>query len=153
MPALFGLFAGAALTFAAFWLLQAVGPVERVEAVVEARDTWRSGSEPSYHLVLRTASGEHFEAWSGDKSFGAPPGQPVRLEISDVGRTVRAVEVYGDRVEADTSGVLVFWATLFGGGMLVGTLAGAVESGRPVAAAVTTAASLGVGALPVLPLF
>jgi hypothetical protein len=153
VPALFGLLAGAALTFATFWLLQAVGPVERAEAFVVARDSSRSGSELTHHLVLRTASGERFEAWSSDKNFITRSGEPVRLEISEVGRTVRAVEVDGHRVAADTGGVLAFWVTLFGGGMLVGALAGAAESGRPVAAAVTTAASLGAGVLPVLPLF
>jgi HAMP domain-containing protein len=153
VPALFGLLAGAALTFATFWLLQAIGPVERAEAVVVARDSSRSGSKLTRHLVLRTASGERFEAWSSDGNFDAWPGRPVRLEISEAGRTVRAVEVDGHRVAVDTGGVMVFWATLFGGGMLVGALAGAAESGRPVAAAVTTAASLGTGVLPVSLLF
>lgn len=151
--ALWAALAGAALAFAVFWLLQAVGPVRPEEAEVVARDSVTTGSERTYHLVLRTASGERFEAWNPDAALDQRPGQPVRLEISAVGRTVRAVVVHDHRVAIDTGGVLVFWAALFGVGMLIGALAGAADTGHPVAGVLSAAAGLGAGAVPVSLLF
>jgi hypothetical protein len=153
-PALWAVFAGAVLTFGSHWLLQAIGPVERAEATTEARDNHDPGSGTrSYHLVLRTASGERFEAWGTDKRLDILPGEQVRVEISEVGHEVQGVEYYGRQVSTDGGGDLVFWSVLVGGGMLLAAVGACTEADRRVLAAAGTAAGLGVGALPVLLLF
>ncbi|MFJ7210344.1 hypothetical protein [Amycolatopsis sp. NPDC098790] len=153
-PAAWAVAAGAGLTFAVYGILESAGPVERVEAVVEARDVSRSESGTStYHLVLRTASGERFEADGTEKGLGVRPGANVRIEISAVGREVQALVVYRRRIGTDAGEGLAFWAVLLGGGALAGALSNAARTGRPLPAALTTVAGLGAGVAPVLLLF
>ncbi|QKV76422.1 hypothetical protein [Amycolatopsis sp. Hca4] len=148
--ALCGLAAGAVLTTATCWLLEAAGPVEREEAVVVARHRAPPGEPAAYRLVLRTASGERLEASGHDKNFDLRPAQPVLLEISEVGRAVRAIEVDRHRVPVDAEVLRILLAALFGAGLLAGALVLVADSGRRVVAAVSTAVALGAGALPVL---
>lgn len=126
-PALWAVVAGAAFTLAVFWFLQAVGPSGWEEAVVEAADPvqWPVSTEPGagedqqHHLVLRTASGEHFEVWGKDRHLGQSAGTWLRAEISDVGREVQAIEADGRRTTVDSGGLRVFLAALIGLGFLV----------------------------------
>ncbi|UOZ09737.1 hypothetical protein [Amycolatopsis sp. WQ 127309] len=141
--------AGAALCFAAFWTVQSIGPVERTEAVTVTR----SSTGDSHHLVFRTAEGERFEAWSADEGFDMPPGEPVRLEISEVGHQVRAVERLGERVAVGSGLALVFWAVLFGGWIQAAVLVGTAEQRRLGLGLAGSAAGLAAGAVPVFLLF
>ena len=158
-PALWAVVAGATLTLGTFWLLESVGPAGREEAVVEAADPrqWPVSDEPgageTRHLVLRTASGERFEAWGKDRHLGLSQGTWLQVEISVVGREVQAIEVYGRRTTVDSSGLGAFMAGLIGCGMLLAATAGAAETDRPALAGLTVVAGLGVGVLPVLLLF
>ncbi|MFG1639700.1 hypothetical protein ACGFMK_05395 [Amycolatopsis sp. NPDC049252] len=160
-PALWALLAGAALTLAAFWCLQSAGPAGWEEAVVEVADSGPStlstepgaGEDQKRHLVLRTASGEQFDAWGRDRHLGQPEGRWLRVEISEVGREVQAIEADGVRTAVDSSDLGAFWAVLIGGGLLLGALAACTEAKRPILAAAGMVAGLGAGALPVLLLF
>ncbi|MBE8523709.1 hypothetical protein ILP97_40540 [Amycolatopsis sp. H6(2020)] len=155
VPALSAAFAGAMLAFGTFGVLDAGGPTERDEATVETRgqhDDNRIGHR--YDLVLRTASGERFEVDSADASFDLEPGSPVRVEVSEVGRSVQAVEVGGHRVETGSSPVATgVFAALIAAMSLLFTLICVVEADRPKLAALSATAGLVVGALPVLLLF
>ncbi|GLY41336.1 hypothetical protein Amsp01_073590 [Amycolatopsis sp. NBRC 101858] len=153
-PAAWAVAAGAGLTFAVYGILESVGPVERAEAVVEVSHDYASGSTKHiYHLVLRTASGELFEAEGSEKGLGVRVGDDVGIEISAVGREVQAVRVYRRRVPTDAGESLAFWAVLAGGGALVGALAKAAETRRALPAALSTAAGLAAGVAPALLLF
>jgi hypothetical protein len=159
--ALWAVVAGAALTLGTFWLLQAFGPSGWEEAVVEATDDggWTPSTEPgantgpTHHLVLRTASGERFEARGKDRKLGVWSGTWLQVEVSDVGRAVQAIEVDGRRVTVDSGGLGIFLVGLVGVGMLGSALGEALESGRPILAGPMLVAGLGAGALPVLLLF
>lgn len=158
-PALWAVVAGAALTLGTFWLLESVGPAGREEATVEATDPrqWPVSDEPgageTRHLVLRTASGERFEAWGKDRHLGLPRGTWLQVEISVVGREVQAIEVYGRRTTVDSGGLGAFVAGLVGFGMLVTAGAAAAETDRPALAGLSVLAGLAAGVAPVLLLF
>ncbi|WP_326946066.1 hypothetical protein OG439_42635 [Amycolatopsis sp. NBC_01307] len=160
-PALWAVVAGAASTLAVFWFLQAVGPSGWEEAVVEAADPvqWPVSTEPGagedqqHHLVLRTASGEHFEVWGKDRHLGQSAGTWLRAEISDVGREVQAIEADGRRTTVDSGGLGVFLAALIGLGFLAGALGACADAKRPIPAMAGAVAGLGAGALPVFLLF
>ncbi|MFI5590893.1 hypothetical protein ACIA5G_38000 [Amycolatopsis sp. NPDC051758] len=160
-PALWAVVAGAALTLGMFWLLESVGPVEREEATVEATDPkqWPVSDEPgareseTKHLVLRTASGERFEAWGKDRHLSLSRGTWLQVEISVVGREVQAIEVYGRRTTVDSGGLGAFVAGLVGFGMLMTAGAAAVETDRPALAGLSVLAGLAAGVAPVLLLF
>ncbi len=148
-------FTGAVLAFGVWGVLDAGGPAEREEATVETRGQHVSSSAGhQYDLVLRTASGERFEVDSADASLDLEPGSPVRLEISEVGRSVQAVEAAGHRVETGNSPVgLGVFAVLVAVMSLVFTLIFVAEADRRVLAALSAAAGFLVGALPVVLLF
>lgn len=163
--ALWGVVAGAALTLGTFWLLQAYGPSGREEAVVEAADhgEWTPSTEPganedrTHHLVLRTASGERFEAQGKERKLNVSKGTWLQAEISDVGREVQAIEVDGRRVDVSSGGVeiFIFLAGLMGFQMLgfaIGEALGASED-RPILAGPVVVAGLAAGAWPVSLLF
>jgi hypothetical protein len=159
-PALWAVVAGATLTLATFWLLQAVGPSGREEATVEAGDptewpvsTEPGAGEPKHHLVFRTASGERLEAWGRDRGLRLSPGTSLQVEISVVGREVQAIEVYGRRTTVDSGGLGVFFAGLIGCGFLVGAVGACADADRRIPAVAGAVAGLGVGALPALLLF
>ncbi|MEU4249450.1 hypothetical protein AB0F15_18765 [Amycolatopsis sp. NPDC026612] len=150
-PAVCAAFVGAALAFGTFGLLQTGGPAEREEATVETV-TYEPGSEGrGYVLALRTASGESLEVADGDQGLDLRPGKHVRLEISEFGRSVQAVEADGRRTPTGMS--------LFGVGYLMVLvltlplllmLLTAAATARPVPAALSAAAGFLVGALPVV---
>jgi hypothetical protein len=147
--------AGAALALGTWGVLDAGGPAEREEATVEARGQHESRSTGHrYDLVLRTAAGERFEVDSADASLDLEPGTPVRLEVSEFGRSVQAVEAGGHRVPVGNSPVAVgVFAVVIGAMALLLTLIWVVEADRRALAALTTTAGFLVGALPVLLLF
>jgi hypothetical protein len=148
-------FAGAALAFGTFGVLDAGGPAGREEATVETRGQHVDKSiGHRYDLVLRTASGERFEVDSADAGLDLEPGSPVRLEISEVGRSVQAVDARGHRVEVGNSpfGVGVF-GVVAAAMALFFTLICVAEEDRPAQAALSAAAGFVVGVLPVLLLF
>jgi formate-dependent nitrite reductase membrane component NrfD len=159
--ALWAVIAGVTLTLGTFWLLQAFGPSEREEAVVEAADygEWTPSDEPganddrAYHLVLRTASGERFETSGHGLRLGVSSGTSLQVEISDVGRELQAIEVHGRQATVGSGWAAVFFAGLVGCSMLVAALAEALESARPILAGPAVVTGLAVGALPVLLLF
>ena len=162
-PALWAVVAGAALTLGMFWLLESVGPVGREEATVEAAGPRRwpvsdepgagAGASETKHLVLRTASGERFEAWGKDRHLSLSRGTWLQVEISVVGREVQAIEVYGRRTTVDSGGLGAFVAGLVGFGMLVTAGAAAAETDRPALAGLSVLAGLAAGVAPVLLLF
>jgi hypothetical protein len=154
-PAAWAVAAGAGLTFAVYGILESAGPVERAEAVVEASHDYEpgSGGDHAYHLVLRTASGERFEAEGSEKGLHLRSGDDVRIEISAVGREVQAVVVHRRPIGTDAGESLAFWAVLLGGGALAGALSHAAATERPLPAALSTVAGLGAGVAPVLLLF
>ncbi|MEV4149096.1 hypothetical protein AB0J40_35930 [Amycolatopsis sp. NPDC049691] len=143
---------GAALAFGTFGVLDAGGPAEREEATVETRGQHESSSTGhQYDLALRTASGERFEVSSADAGLDLEPGSPVRLEISEVGRSVQAVEAAGHRVETGNSPVgLGVAAALVAVVPLLFALICAATADRPARAALSAAAGFLVGALPVV---
>jgi hypothetical protein len=147
--------AGAALAFGTLGILDAGGPAGREEATVETRGQHDSSSTGHrYDLVLRTASGERFEVDSADASFDLEPGSPVRLEISEVGRSVQAVETGGHRVETGNSPVAVgVFAALVAVMSLLCTLICVAEADRRALTALSASAGFLMGALPVLLLF
>lgn len=155
VPAVGAAFTGAVLAFGVWGVLDAGGPAEREEATVETRGQHVSSSTGHrYDLVLRTASGERFEVDSADASLDLEPGSPVRLEISEVGRSVQAVEADGHRVENGNSPVgLGVFAVLVAVMSLVFTLIFVVEADRRALAGLSAAAGFLVGALPVVLLF
>jgi hypothetical protein len=112
-----------------------------------------AGEDQQRHLVLRTASGEQFDVWGRDRHLGRPEGTWLRVEISEVGRDVQAIEADGLRTAVDSSDLGAFWAGLIGGGLLLGAVGGGTDAERPILAAAGVVAGLGVGALPVLLLF
>jgi hypothetical protein len=148
-------FAGAALAFGTYGVLDAGGPAGREEATVQTRGQHVDRSSGHlYDLVLRTASGERFEASSPDATLDLEPGSPVRLEISEVGRSVQAVEARGHRVGVGNSPVAVgVFAALIAVLTLVFTLIGVAGADRPARAALSAVAGFLVGALPVVLLF
>jgi hypothetical protein len=153
-PAAWAFAAGAGLTFALYGILESVGPVERAEATVEASENDGSVTgTPTYRLVLRTASGERFEASGKEKGLDVPAGQQVQVEISDVGREVQAIVRHRRWAGTDSGEGLAFWMVVFGGGTLIGALSTAAEIRRPLPAVLSTAAGLAAGVAPVLPLF
>jgi hypothetical protein len=161
--ALCAVLAGVAFTFGTLWLIQALGPSGREEAVVEAVDDgggeWQPGTQRptgevrARHLVLRTASGERFEAWVKDRRLSVSPGTSLQVEISDVGREVQAIEVDGRRVAAETGDGGTFLVGLVALGMLGAAFGWASESDRPILVGPVVVAGLAAGALPVLLLF
>jgi hypothetical protein len=155
VPALSAAFAGAMLSFGTYGVLDSGGPVERDEATVEARGQHDDNHVGHlYDLVLRTASGERFEASSHDATFDLEPGLPVTLEVSEVGRSVQAVEVAGRQVEVGNSPVAAgVFAALVAAMSLFFTLICVTETERPKLAALGAAAGFVAGVLPVLLLF
>ncbi len=154
VAALGAAFAGAALAFGTYGVLDAGGPTGREEATVVTRGQHESDSGHRYDLVLRTASGERFEFSSPDATLDLEPGSPVRLEVSEVGRSVQAVETGGHRVEAGNSPVAIgFCVVVTAAITLLFTLIWVVEADRPALAALSAAAGFVVGALPVALLF
>ncbi|MEU0794623.1 hypothetical protein ABZ342_31570 [Amycolatopsis sp. NPDC005961] len=147
--------AGAALAFGTWGVLDAGGPAEREEATVESRGQHDSSSTGHrYDLVLRTAAGERFEVESGDASLDLEPGVPVRLDVSELGRSVQAVEAAGHRVRVGNSPVAVgVFVAAIAVMALVFTLIWVAEADRPALAALTATAGFAAGALPVLLLF
>ncbi|MGW3965599.1 hypothetical protein ACWED2_37665 [Amycolatopsis sp. NPDC005003] len=154
-PAVFAAVAGAVLAFGTFGIVQAGGSGEREEAVVETRNDVDMGMQGRrYDLVLRTASGERLATSGGDRNLDLQPGTPVLLEISKLGRSVRAVEADGRRTATLNSPaplgiVVVFIAAP----LLLLTLGAAASAGRPALATLSVTAGLAAGALPVLLLF
>ncbi|RSM50263.1 hypothetical protein DMA12_03205 [Amycolatopsis balhimycina DSM 5908] len=148
-------FGGVVLALGMLGVLEADGPAGREEATVETRGQHVDSSRGHlYDLVLRTASGEHFEVSSADAGLDLEPGLPVRLEISEVGRSVQAVEAGGRRISTGNSAVAAgIFGVLLAVTPLLFALMMAVESGRPVLAALSATAGFLAGALPVLLLF
>ncbi|WP_410668561.1 hypothetical protein [Amycolatopsis sp. cmx-4-68] len=153
-PVLWALPAGAVLAFTVFWFLQAIGPSRWEEATTVSLESYAVDAEVrNHHLFLDTASGDRIEARGTDPDLDIQPGERVRVEVSEVGREVQAVELHGHRADAGASGDLAFCGALIGGGLLAAALAGAAEARDPLPAALIAIAGLGVGALPVLLLF
>ncbi|MEU5257752.1 hypothetical protein [Amycolatopsis sp. NPDC021455] len=154
-PAVLAAFAGAILAFGTYGVLDAGGPAKREEATVETRGQHMdSQAGHLYDLAVRTASGERFEVHSSDAGLDLEPGLPVTLEISEVGRSVQAVEAGGHRVSTGNSAVAVGVMTgLYAAFLLGWALVIAVDSRRFGAAAVSMTAGFAAGALPVLLLF
>ncbi|MFF1607511.1 hypothetical protein ACFVYA_06980 [Amycolatopsis sp. NPDC058278] len=148
-------FVGAALAFGTYGVLDAGGPAGREEATVQTRGQHVDRSIGHlYDLVLRTASGERFEVSSPDATLDLEPGSPVRLEISEVGRSVQAVEARGHRVGVGNSPVAVgIFVALIAVMTLVFTLVCVTEADRPALAALSAAAGFLLGALPGVLLF
>ena len=150
VPALSAAFAGVVLVVGTQGVLDSGGPAGREEATVETRgqhDDHRIGH--LYDLVLRTASGERFEVSSLDATLDLEPGSPVRLDVSEVGRSVQTVEVGGHRVEVGNSPVAVgIFAALIAAVALLFTLICVVEADRPALATLSAAAGLLAGVLP-----
>ena len=154
-PAVLAAVTGALLAFGTYGVLEAGGPATREEATVETRGQHvDSQAGHLYDLAARTASGERFEVSAHDAGLDLEPGLPVRLEISEVGRSVQAVEAGGHRVSTGNSAVaLGVFVGLYAAMLLAWALVIAVGTGRLGAAALSMAAGLGAGALPVLLLF
>ena len=160
-PAVLAAFAGAVLTVGAYWLVESVCPAGWEEAVVEAADPaqWPLSTEPGagedqqHHLVLLTASGEHFDVWGRGRKLIQSEGTWLQVEISDVGREAQAIKVYGRRTSVDSGGLGVFFAGLIGCGFLVGAVGACADADRRIPAVAGAVAGLGVGALPALLLF
>ncbi|OXM66933.1 hypothetical protein [Amycolatopsis vastitatis] len=154
-PAVLAALAGALLAFGTYGVLDAGGPAKREEATVETRGQHvDSQAGHLYDLAVRTASGERFEVSSHDAGLDLEPGLPVGLEISEVGRSVQAVEAGGHRIPAGDSAVgLGVIVGLYAAMLLAWGLAIAVVTGRLGAAALSMTAGLAVGALPVWLLF
>jgi hypothetical protein len=148
-------FAGALLAFGTYGVLDAGGPASREEATVETRGQHvDSQAGHLYDLAVRTASGERFEVSSHDAGLDLEPGLPVGLEISEVGRSVQAVEADGRWISTGDSAVAVgVFAGLYAAMLLSWALIIAVATGRRGAVALSMTAGLAVGALPVLLLF
>ena len=154
-PAAFAAVAGAMLAFGTYGVLDAAGPAKREEATVVTRGRHvDSQAGRRYDLAVRTASGERFDVSSSDAGLDLEPGLPVRLEISEVGQSVQAVEAGGHRVSTGNSAVaLNVIMGLYAAILLVCALVIAVGSGRFGRAALGMTTGLAVGALPVLLLF
>ncbi|WP_410606842.1 hypothetical protein [Amycolatopsis sp. lyj-109] len=152
IPALSAAFAGAALVVGTQGVLDAGGPAGREEATVEARDQHddhRIGH--LYDLVLRTASGERFEVSSIDASLDLEPGLPVGLEISEVGRSVQAVETGGHRVEVGNSPVAIgIFVAVIAAMALFFTAIFVVEADRRALATLSAVAGFLAGVLPMV---
>ncbi|WP_410639550.1 hypothetical protein [Amycolatopsis sp. lyj-346] len=148
-------FVGTSLAFGTYGVLDAGGPAGWEEATVQTRGQHVERTTGRlYDLVLRTASGEHFEVSSPDATLDLEPGSPVRLEISEVGRSVQAVEARGHRVGVGNSPVAVgVFAVLIAVMTLVFTLICVTQADRPALAALSAAAGFLAGALPVVLLF
>ncbi|MGW4064115.1 hypothetical protein ACWEGE_37900 [Amycolatopsis sp. NPDC004747] len=155
IPAVSAAFAGAVLALGAYGVLDAGGPAETEEATVEARGQHMADKGGRrYDLVLRTASGEHFDVSSPDAALDLEPGLPVRLEISEVGRSVQAVTAGGHRVEVGNSPVAIgVFAVVVAVMALFFTAIIAGDADRPGVAALSAAAGFAGGFLPVLLLF
>jgi hypothetical protein len=153
-PTLLAAVAGAVLAFGVDKADEPDGPADRVEATVEARANEPAGREGHvYRLVLRTASGERFEVRGSDQNLDLEPGSPVRAEISEAGKVVRAVEANDHRVRTEPLGAMA-WSVLVFGFLLVVYALGSVRLTRhPALATLSATAGLAVGALPVVLLF